>query len=547
MAVTMRHRPVSPERSGIDTPPPVVQLPMRAAAAAGATLQSVTPELITTLQADEPFSCAQPVILNQTYIVVATVGGMLCFFDLRDAIGGLVHKVILPDAATSMIVELVVVVPSTGTSGSNTDNTQIIAVSDMGDIHKVEPGRVLSSFTTNSCGVTCACCIVQRNVQVLILGYQTGTLEAWNLDTEQLIVRGIFDGGDPIRAVAPLESKRNKYRDRDETIANDNEDDKQSHREYIIVTLESEQRRPPASMMEVLELTSMERAWNELVATGVTDVAAVVRLEQQCILPEPGMEIIDAQVLLGRNSCPYIPSCNANCLLPLPTTSNSIASCAAGLADGTACVLSAVSLERGEFSWGVFREQDQMLLSYPCVGMGSVKIVGDHDWSGAYVAFALRGATTYLYPLLSELTHLKVVCCPHDVDSDGLVQHVHGFTTGNVVLSDTGLASVLVYAWSGGLIDVYSCQLRRKEVIRRSIMTKLMDNGSVAMLQALLSSCERSESSLAGVQSLWSLASKEIAKHEGNDSLTLENLCSDNYKAFRMLLLTLAEPTSYAS
>jgi len=211
-----------------------------------------------------------------------------------------------------------------------------------------------------------------------------------------------------------------------------------------------------------------------------------------------------------------------------------------------------------------------MLLSYPSIGLGKIEMTQDRNHKAStrnenYLVCCLRGATAYLVPLGSSNTdpHLQLPCStslrviyyPHDIDTVATpVQQVQGFTAGNLVhrhgIAGTATQQstpVLVYAWPGGLIDLYSCQLRKKPACPRSIYSTLIENGSAEMLRSLLFSFPTREE-LRENGPVWQAAFDEVSAHakssdieQDKPSLSLEEICSNRFAAFRTLLLELAE------
>lgn len=207
-------------------------------------------------------------------------------------------------------------------------------------------------------------------------------------------------------------------------------------------------------------------------------------------------------------------------------------------------------------------EKEQLLLSYPCIGLGKVEMINDirsnqknHPVNEEYAVCCLRGATAYLIPLNGNTcedqqpmsTSLRVICYPHDIDSTtSQVQQVQGFTAGNLIHPSYKSTPVLIYAWPGGIIDVYSCGLRKKAACPRSVLQSLLDNGSAEMLQALLLSFdarddlhERGLTWQLAFDEITNLAAGKITEHP--PPLTMEELCSGRLTSFRRLLLELAE------
>jgi hypothetical protein len=229
--------------------------------------------------------------------------------------------------------------------------------------------------------------------------------------------------------------------------------------DYLLVTLQPETRRSSASLIEVLNVVSIEKAWEGRDDSAASTAAGEVPLEEHWVLPEAGMEIIDASSLpiadtsegaagafSRRTAAQWIPSSGTDCLCPLPKSADGSASVAVGLSDGTMAILSAPTISSDEsLSWGVAKAADQVLFQYPCVGIGHVSTLhsrnnGDNK-AYPHVACCLRGATTYLIPLNSdkdapENPAITVISYPHDIDADMGIQHLQGFTAGNLRLAD---------------------------------------------------------------------------------------------------------------
>jgi hypothetical protein len=449
---------------------------------------------------------------------------------------------------------------------------QVVAMTVLGDVHVISisatgAASLAFSWNTARCGITCA--TVYDN-GTIILGYQSGCLEAWNIESSanngrivaNLIWRGSFSSHSPIRSVAPMAKAKGPPND---------DPGKSASQDYLLVIIQPETRRSSASLIEVLNIASIEKAWE---ARDEAAAAGEVPLEEHWVLPEAGMEIIDASSLpvadttegaagafSRRTAAQWIPSSGADCLCPLPKSADGSASVAVGLSDGTMAILSAptASLDDSR-SWGVAKAADQVLFQYPCVGLGHVRTLRNNGDNKTYphVACCLRGATTYLIPLNSdedapENPPITVISYPNDIDADMGIQHLQGFTAGNLRLTDQSspverhTIPVLFYAWPGGIVDVYCCELLKppKGTERyRPTLIELIQNGSAQLLKSFLSTCQED---VWRDRPDWSAARSEIvvgAEMEDINSsraMTIEELCSSELSSFRGLLLQLAD------
>jgi hypothetical protein len=219
------------------------------------------------------------------------------------------------------------------------------------------------------------------------------------------------------------------------------------------------------------------------------------------------------------------------------------------------------SLDEG-LSWGVVNPADQLLFQYPCVGLGHVSTLhsrnnGDNK-TYPHVACCLRGATTYLIPLNSdedapENPPITVISYPNDIDADMGIQHLQGFTAGNLRWTDQSspreshTIPVLFYAWPGGIVDVYCCELLKppKDTERyRPTLIELIQNDSAQLLKSFLSTCQEE---VWRDRPEWSAARSEIVvktEKEGMDlsrAMIIEELCLTELSSFRGLLLQLAD------
>jgi len=568
--------------------------------------------------------------------------------------------------------------------GPLTDVNYLVAVTDLGDVSIIEvspqdeseefenvSARVVHQFNTGRCAVSCVAVTEDdaEGLNSIVIGYESSCLEIWRIrldakEKEELVFRGVFEDGNPIRSIAQLQTlNETADESRAESVeempslnnADANDDSsKQSRgrrntgtelpRVYVMLTMELNVRHPRSSdAVEVLDLFSMVTAWRNAKQTGeisdqkatiFDDETTVLPLEPHTVLPAAGKELLDSSACLRSNnhrrstsstSVPWIPSAGTNHVFQLDQNRNRNgsgtldmrASCAVALADGTLGIIHAQTFEDGDVSWGIERDEDQLFLSYPCVGMGQIQMREQKDGKDAlqdYVVFCLRGATTYLLPLTSvpieasvgitdaELDPsprpcpTRVIFFPNDIDADpSAIHRVQGFTAGNLSWGQ-GLPTegttpsfqipVMVYAWPGGLIDIYSCQLQKLTPVPTSVLKSLVENGSAKILYDILSSSVKFPEDLRHRGPQWEAAFQEIQAEEDDDihlvpetlslsgsarsgiqpeipvpegtsgsvatrtsgstgwTISLEDLCSDRFSFFRALLLEFAETTS---
>lgn len=456
---------------------------------------------------------------------------------------------------------------------------QVVAMTVLGDVHVISisatgAASLAFSWNTARCGSTCA--TVYDN-GTIILGYQSGYLEAWSLASSadnrrvvaNLLWRGSFGSHSPIRSVAPMANPKGP------PPSDELGEIEIASQDYLLVTLQPETRRSSASLLEVLNVVTIEKAW-EARDDAPAAAAGEVPLEEHWVLPEAGMEIIDASSLpvadttesaaggfSRRTAAQWIPSSGTDCLFLLPKSADGSASVAVGLSDGTMAILSAPTASLDDnLSWGVAKAADQVLFQYPCIGLGHVSILHSPNNGDSktyhHVACCLRGATAYLIPLnpekdAPENPPITVISYPHDIDADMGIQHLQGFTAGNLRLTDQSspmenhTIPVLFYAWPGGIVDVYCCELLDppKDTQRyRPTLIELIQNGSAQLLKSFLSTCQED---VWRDRPDWLAARNEIivgAEREGMDSsrpMTIEDLCSSELSSFRGLLLKLAD------
>jgi hypothetical protein len=170
--------------------------------------------------------------------------------------------------------------------------------------------------------------------------------------------------------------------------------------------------------------------------------------------------------------------------------------------------------------WGVRRDQDQLLFSYPVVAMGSLVYQSKLHW-----VCGLRGGTCYLIPVADDMDDdqcptLRVILYPHDVDADSASIYLEGLTAGNLQKYDEGDGSsvpVLLYVMPGGVIEIYSCDLLVSSAQATTPLSEedhfieeLIEQGCLDMVLRFLQ--ERNETTWAGGDTdalLWKAAHEE--------------------------------------
>jgi hypothetical protein len=481
----------------------------------------------------------------------------------------------------------------------------VIAIVDVGS------GDVLCRFDTGRCSVTCVTATPPSGSSTtLLVGYQTGALECWAIREVEalaaatkdapktvpskrfkahLLARGSTENGFPVRSLAAISMPPDRPAAEKEELSSsqasyiqveppEKSEIVEQERQYVMMTFESNRQIPASRVVKVVDLASLVAAFSSLSSNVENDdkipAESTIRLEDHWILPGAGMELIDPSLPFAARApfqTQWIPSAGTNQLLTVPGIGVAF-SCA----DGMIGILRASSSLNGNdgLTWGLAQRSDQLLLSYPSIGMGAVSMLSPEEGDSPTtqcLACCLRGGTVYFIPLdsdasaadeeplMRESRSLKVVAYPNDVDTDvAAVQQVQLFTAGGVRLraSDhvTGTVPILVYVWPGGIIDIYMCHLQTKSWSPPAVLEQLVDNGSARLLQELLL-LPGIDLSLRG--QLWGEARRELLQRKKADAgsdeipsfvaLTTGDLEGDSLRAVRTLLLQLAVSTSLST
>ena len=199
------------------------------------------------------------------------------------------------------------------------------------------------------------------------------------------------------------------------------------------------------------------------------------------------------------------------------------------------------TIDDSSLQWGVSNESDQVVLSYPAIGLATVSLS-----TGRYLACCLRGGTVYLVPESDSNTVKPVlVILGHvDVGKEPSTHYLQGFTAGNVLVNGVKTAvsknqnlAVLIYSSAGGVLKVNSCELLA-QTEQDSILLELVHNGTAQLLRELLCSVDDDDGLLRS-SDVWRRARRELIQAK-DDALTAEMLNSLSFVHTRQVLIQLA-------
>lgn len=195
------------------------------------------------------------------------------------------------------------------------------------------------------------------------------------------------------------------------------------------------------------------------------------------------------------------------------------ANAAIALSDGTIAAITATEVN-GDLSWGIARDFDQNLLSYPCIGCAPLLYNSGKQRSRMpYLACSLRGGSTYLIPLasseqrnLEDTSDILFFSLPH-CDEVRTPQYLQGFTAGNYCSTGSSKLSIpiFVYVWPGGVVDVYTPYVLGGRSCRSFSTPRdsaIFADGSVKPLLELLKSLKKTDTLLQN--QLWKDAWSEL-------------------------------------
>lgn len=513
---------------------------------------------------------------------------------------------------------------------SGMSQNYIVAITDTGTVAILRLGeavQLVAGFSTRQCSATCCAMTTHTLAKAdgshhslfrIMIGYQSGQLEGWELPVPRTNAAATFDQPSsraPLRSASPAkllfrgyweESCEYEVRAVGPLYAHrrDSSDEALIHDDCLLLVLETatlDKQLPTPSMIEVINLTSLVRAWNENCGSKHTGQTGATKMETQqtyaeamephLVLAEPGMEVVDVRSSLNRRrglndlqvepvSPSWVPCHGTNCILSLCDVQNQeivvthtdpqemFACYLVALSDGSGVVVSTglrieANLETSAVNnngqlrlcWGVARAQDQMLFSFPAVGLGHLEIprrLQSNLFDKAtfpLAAFTLGGTTTYLAPLKSLIANkpnsLAFLSYPQEIDVDSPPELLQASTVGNLIAiaGDTeDTTPVIVYAWhGGGLLEVYSCSLLEGILNSQSIIAGLVENGAADLLRALLMAnniASLCASNLSWLQATFELEAAGLLNIDR--PLTLEDVVSPRLRRFCALLMSFA-------
>ena len=347
--------------------------------------------------------------------------------------------------------------------------------------------------------------------------------------------------------------------------------------ECLVVTLQHDERPTTSAMVEVIDVTTIIKCWNDppnSEAANEDNVDRSLPLEDFIVLPEPGREISDLLPSHQPHSSPkttvhqhWIPSRGTNCLLSTTVASpdgfDDTNVIAVGHADGMITILDVSSIDSSTMTpaWGVSSSHGRYCSLYPCIGMGRLDLYDPTNQSlQPYLVGCLRGAATYLIPLQSAARHgndpLLALTVPHDTEDDvSSLRYTQGFVTGHIPASprckddetisrsssNSGSIPLLAYVWPGGVIDVYRCGLSPHESATTEdlLLQQLIANGSVDAYRAWILSSHQENTDGGTMNSNWTNALQEIRRHGETTPITFNDIISDTFTSLRTELLNL--------
>jgi hypothetical protein len=368
---------------------------------------------------------------------------------------------------------------------------------------------------------------------------------------------------------------------------------------------------PPTTMMHVLDLGAVQNAISTNTPKQQDDKA--ISMAPYILLPAPGMELVDANssssstttttlhddtttTRTGRlpKRVSTLSSRGTNGALALTTTTTSASTknngswcCGVTLSDGTVAILSP--------GWGIRQDPHQLLLSYPAIGSGHIRnTIGDEqddddDDAKEYLVCCLRGGTCYLIPTTTTTTwygeqpqepqvqDIGVISYPQDTTTmdtgtpNTSTVYVQGFTAGTLQVNkkDTTTGgnasssssrkknvSVLVYAWAGGVIDIYACGLQypatntttetTPPTAEQIVLQELIDTDALSMVVQIFHKMDQNKKHPLHQDEQWVEARNQVKSMMGTllssspRSISMGHLCSNELGALRGLLLKLA-------
>ncbi|KAG7347472.1 hypothetical protein IV203_016177 [Nitzschia inconspicua] len=512
--------------------------------------------------------------------------------------------------------------PQMSLSPSNAMPTQSTSASTTTPPAEDTTFKLMSRFHTKEYGVACMATIPNgsgKNVDIICIGYSSGIIEAWDVGNvhhhqpQQLLPslstsppairrrpktanatirwRGYLHQSIRTLAFMSRQGAQLQQPDSEETPTKESpvdvdpikptangagattQSDIAMHRHCLVVAMQmlagskdDDDRQPTSFMLEVLDL---QRIFARTNSGDKIDDHENLPLQEFSIPLTPGMELVDsrtvpaqAEHLPKRSRALASPGADVVTMLCSDDKSKGTTNpriCLA-LPDGTITLLSCSNDPRMNGAVGIAEDFHQLLLSFPVIGNGCLKIpnANDHEYTSA-AACCVRSGTCYIIPTDTVTEEVMAVPFPHDLSMDMTDIYVQAFTAGNLVIHGRS-TPVLLYAWPSGVVDVYSfgllqpkceAQSTPKDVIptvdgddfipraERKALEELIDNGAVQTLYTLLEESREEFDHPLNQMKEWEEIWKQWPKRS-NSSWTLEMLCSKEFRHIRHCLLSIA-------
>lgn len=368
--------------------------------------------------------------------------------------------------------------------------------------------------------------------ECLLVGYDSGHVESWKFVWEKpkkrpkLLFRGWVEEHMSVNAIGVLARSEYNESDAGEEKVKEKASQAKLHTEQpivdIILTLQPRIGGDPP-FVRVLDLCRIEaeakKFTTPLVRSSVELSDRTIPLAPFSVLPDPAMDLVDPTHTFPVQHDPSMPRLRAT-VVPSRGT-NSIVSlglnrAGVALSSGTVAIMTS--------GWGIVNDSDQLLLPFPPVGTGRVELCGEE-----FIACCLRAGTCYLIPTNvhgrghSAPRAIPAIAYPHDIDTDTANHYVQGFSAGEIQISchgeDHAAIPVLVFAWAGGVVDIYSCELLHplKSCIpacEEQILQELIDQRCLSQVLEVLGKMDQDPNHHLHQDETWTAIRKEMEQHD---------------------------------
>lgn len=499
-----------------------------------------SPDPAHTVASTTTSSCP-PLLWNQDRIIVALITGEIRVYSLMTNSEQIFSS---PVTISTPLSTLTLSSDATIVTMLQIDSNSILVLSVEGHVYqiRVDGLELEHSWNTGSCGGTS---MAWDTEGYLVIGYTTGHIECYQFDLSRrqgsrkptCLWKGWVEEWYSVESLEILRSPSSAEPSASMESNQDLKEETQisqsrSMDPILIVTLQcpvGEENEPPvfhaldmrAILFHVTRSTPSR-------SSSVQDSSEHLLLSAFRLLPDPAMGILDPSMAKLPPPQKLYPS-----LIPSLGTNQTISlsgKCGVALSNGTVAILSP--------GWGIQNDSDQLLLSYPAVGMGTM------TWNQTeYLVCCLRAGTSYLIPTSGNSSEIPVVLYPHDTDADTTHVYVQAFTAGLLRQSGTEKGSglpVLVYMFPGGVIEIYCCHLLSSMAylpsIEDQVLEEMIQQGCLDLVYQLLG---QDLVVVEETNEIWRNAKHEWQQFTTHDiPKSLDDL--QNVPALRKLLLHLA-------